>query len=79
MRGFIKRRDSSFPFQHWKAFPSEAIVLVKNAYGDRRIDQAKNLWWGYEIECGELGEGVIIEARRLDRPRASPNVNGDEA
>jgi len=64
------RRDSSMPFQEWRAFPPDAIVLVKNAFGDRRIDIAGNLWWGYEEELGDIGEGVIVAAKRLDRAKA---------
>ena len=77
MSGFLDRRDSGLPFQNWNAFPPEAIVMVKNAYGDCRIDQAKNLWWGYEIECGAIGEGVIVQAKRLDRPRHPTPENGN--
>ena len=64
-----RRCDSSFPFQTWKPFPDDAIVLVKNAYDDSRIDLVKNFWWGYERELGQIGEGVIIKAKRLDRPK----------
>ena len=68
---FIYRSNSSFPFQTWNAFPPEAIVLVYNAYGDGKIDIAKNLWWGYERELGSIGEGVIVKAKRLDKPKAA--------
>lgn len=64
------RRNSSMPFQEWRAFPDDAIVLVKNAFGDTRIDVAGNLWWWYEEEFGSIGEGVIVSARRLDRIKA---------
>lgn len=60
------------PYQEWRPFPPEAIVLVVNAYGDRKINQAKEFWWGYEMECGSIGEGVIVRAARLDRPRTIP-------
>lgn len=64
---FLHRRDSSMPYQTWKPFPPEAIVVVYNAYGDRKVDLAKNLWWGYEMESNQIGEGVIIRVKRLDR------------
>jgi hypothetical protein len=66
---FIYRLDSSLPYQTWNAFPPEAIVLVYNAYGDGTIDQAKNLWWGFEREFGKISEGVIVKAKRLDKPK----------
>jgi hypothetical protein len=62
------RRDSSMPYQEWSPFPPEAIVQIKNCYGDSRIDQASKFWWGYERNNSE---GVITRARRLDRPRGS--------
>lgn len=74
MSDWKRRRDSFMPYQEWNAFPPEAIVLVKNAYGDSRIDQAKNLWWGHEEEFGKVGEGVILLARRLDRPSKAKQV-----
>jgi hypothetical protein len=80
---YLLRRDSSMPYQNWNAFPSEAIVQVKNAYGDNRIAVSKDLWWGYESECGEIDEGVIIAARRLDKPNppaigsASPTIGSN--
>ncbi len=67
MTEFLKRRDAEFPYQTWKPFPDEAIVQVKNAYGESRIAQAKDLWWGYETECTQTGESVIMLARRLDK------------
>lgn len=66
-------RDAAMPYQNWQPFPSEAIVLVKNKFGDRTIAQAKDLWWGYEQDLGCTSEGVIIEARRLDRPKRGGN------
>lgn len=69
MTPIIQRRDSSMPYQTWRAFPPEAVVQIWNAYGDTRIGPASSFWWGYEQECGSIGEGVIIRARRLDRPR----------
>jgi len=65
----LERRNSSFPFQTWNAFPLEAVVLVKNAYGESKVDLAKNLWWGYEQEMGSVSEGVIVKAKRLDRAK----------
>lgn len=66
---FMVRWYAAMPYQEWRPFPDEAIVLVKNSSGERRIDLAKNLWWGYETEMGEVGDGVIMEAARLDRRR----------
>ena len=68
MQGFKYRRNSGLPYQNWNAFPPEAIVLVYNYYGDRKIAIAGDLWWGYEEELGDIGEGVIAKAKRLDRP-----------
>lgn len=61
-------QDAFMPYQDWKAFPDEAIVQVRTFYGDSRIGPAKSFWWGYEEEMGAIGEGVIIKARRLDKP-----------
>ena len=66
---YITRYRSTFPFQTWKPFPPEAIVCVANKYFEKRIGLARKFWWGYERECGEVGEGVIIFARRLDKPK----------
>ena len=63
------RRDSFMPYQDWNAFPGDAIVLVRNAYDDFRIGLAKNFWWGYEEDMGQVAEGVIVMAKRLDRPK----------
>ena len=63
------RKDYWLPFQDWNEFPPNAIVLVRNAYGDRRIGLAKDFWWGYERDFGDIAEGVIIAAKRLDRPK----------
>lgn len=70
MATFLNRwKHASMPYQTWTPFPPEAIVLVKNKYGDRKIAQVKDLWWGWERELGETAEGVIIEAARLDKPK----------
>ena len=70
MSGWLeRRRDAPLPFQTWHAFPPEAIVQIKNFWGDSRIGLAKDFWWGYETELGGIGEGVIVKARRLDRPK----------
>ena len=74
MSEFIRRRNSSLPCQEWRAFPEGAIVQVKNSYGDGRIGLASDFWWGYEMELGRIGEGVITQARRLDRPKAPPRT-----
>jgi hypothetical protein len=52
------------PYQVWEPFPEEAIVQVKNAFGESKIAIAKKLWWGWEPNNHE---GVISQARRLDR------------
>ena len=62
-------RDAPMPFQDWRAFPHDAIVQIKNAFGESRIGPASSFWWGYESELGGVGEGVITKARRLDRPK----------
>lgn len=64
--------DAPMPYQTWNAFPLDAIVQIKNRHGDTSIGRAGEFWWGYETECGETGEGVIVAARRLDRPRTFP-------
>jgi hypothetical protein len=79
---FLNRCEIGMPYQNWNVlsqnnlrkdtFPPEAIVLVKNGYGESRIDLVKNLWWGYEMELGHVADSVITRARRLDRRR---NVN----
>lgn len=70
MTEWLNRRDhASMPFQAWEPFPPDAIVQIKNVYGQSSIGPATAFWWGYEQEMGEIGDGVIIQARRLDRPR----------
>lgn len=61
-------QDAFMPYQEWQPFPSEAIVQVRNSYGDSRIGPASSFWWGFEMELGQIGEGVIMKARRLDKP-----------
>jgi hypothetical protein len=73
------RREATFPYQTWMPFDPSAIVLVKNEYGDRRIAQVKDLWWGYATEMGAASEGVIVEAKRLDRPRKPYRAKQTEA
>jgi hypothetical protein len=67
---WIYRRDAAMPHQTWVAFPPEAIVQIENAVGGSRIGPAEDFWWGYERELGKVGAGVIIRARRLDRPKS---------
>lgn len=66
-----RRQDAPMPFQEWNAFPPDAIVLAKNKYGERRIELAGNLYWGYWEELGEVADGVIMSARRLDYPKTT--------
>lgn len=68
---WINRRDFPYPYQDASPFCPNAIVQVRNAYGDSRIGTSASFWWGYEREGSEIGEGVILLARQLDRPRAS--------
>lgn len=68
MGPWIYRRDSAFPYQWWNAFPPEAVVQVKNCYGESNIGPASSYWWGYERDNAE---GVITKARRLDRPKGT--------
>ena len=65
----LDRRDASMPFQEWLPFPPEAIVQVWNVFGESRIAQSVDLWWGHEFEMGGTAEGVIVRARRLDKPK----------
>lgn len=60
---------ASMPYQNWTPFPPHAIVKVMNRYGESKIGPASSFWWGYEEELGETGEGVIVRARRLDKPK----------
>jgi hypothetical protein len=64
-----RRRHAPMPFQTWMPFPDHAIVQVWNVYGEGKIAQAKDLWWGYEQEMGRTGEGVITRVRRLDKEK----------
>jgi len=67
----LHRNDAAMPFQKWRPFPPDAIVKVWSYFDDvpPTIDLVKNLWWGYETESDEVGDGVIARAARLDRPR----------
>lgn len=67
----LHRRDHCMPYQTWQPFPPEAVVKVWSHFEDvpPTIDLAKNLWWGYEKEFGEISPGVIAKAARLDRPK----------
>jgi hypothetical protein len=69
LQGWVNRRDFPMPYQDSCPFPKQAIVQIKNAYGDIRIGPASSFWWGWEQECHQVGEGVIISARRLDREK----------
>lgn len=66
MTQFLHRQDFPWPYQNVNPYPGSAIVLVLNEIGERRIAMAKDLWWGVERSNPE---GVIVKARRLDRPR----------
>ena len=63
------RSESAMPYQTWKPFPDDAIVKVWSYYEDvpPTIDLVKNLWWGYEIECTDVAEGVIARAMLLSK------------
>ena len=50
-------------------FPAEAIVEIASTHGVTAIGPARKFWWGDEQEVGEIGEGVITRARRLDKPK----------
>lgn len=65
-KGWINRSDFPMPYQNVSPFPKNAIVQVKNTYGESLISVAKDLWWGYETFNEE---GTITIARRLDRPK----------
>lgn len=65
------RKNAPFPFQTWRAFPQDAVVQIKNAYGESRVGPAGSFWWGYETELGDIGAGVIVAARRLDKPKVA--------
>ena len=57
----------------WNVFPDEAIVQVKNIYGDSSIGPSNTFWWGYERDNPE---GTIVKARRLDKPKKG-KLNND--
>lgn len=65
--GWIRRRDSAMPYQRWCPFHPDALVQVKNAYGETRVDATRNMWWGYETELGDVSDGVIMVARQVVR------------
>lgn len=73
--GWKKRfRDARMPYQNWMPFPKDAIVQVRSAFFPDvpdSIGPASSFFWGYEQEFGDIGEGVICSARRLDKPRAT--------
>lgn len=62
-------KNSRYPYQSIIPFPKEAIVLVRNKYGEFTVGPAKKFWWGYESEMNEIGYNVIMSAKRLDRPK----------
>lgn len=63
---WLHRNDSAMPYQTWTAFPKNAVVEVRNCYDPvSRIAKAGDLWWGYETELGQAGEGVIVRARQV--------------
>ena len=66
---WMHRRDAAMPYATWRPFPSDAIVQIRNAFGESNIGPAGDFWWGYATELGEISEGVIIAARRLDKPK----------
>lgn len=70
MNWWLRYRDSSLPYQDHCPFPDDAIVQARSYFWPEVPDTialAKHLWWGYESDFGEVGEGVIAKARRLDR------------
>lgn len=62
------RRDAGMPFQRWMPFLPDDYVEVWNAENERRVGYAKDFWWGYELEQGSIGEGVIVKARKIAVP-----------
>lgn len=74
MGDWLRRRDSALPWQDWRPFPPEAIVQARSQYWPDipdTIAPAKSLDWGYARDFGMVGEGVIMTARRLDKPLAA--------
>jgi hypothetical protein len=64
--------DAAMPYQNWHVFHPMAIVQVRGRY-EARIAQVKDLWWGYEEEgSGNIGEGVILQARCLSHTILAP-------
>lgn len=73
MSEFLQRLNAFMPYQDWRPFPDDAIVQVKNNCGHSTIGLSKDFWWGFEYDFDGVAEGVIMEARRLDRKREHPN------
>ena len=71
---WLYRRDFPMPYQESCPFPPCAIVQIKNVYGESRIGPASAFWWGYKVDLGQIGEGVIFKARRLDRRKDEPRL-----
>lgn len=61
--------DAPMPYQEWREFAPDQFVEIANAYGDVRRGYAREYWWGYEEECGQISEGVIVRARPIERCR----------
>lgn len=70
-RWLQRKRDASMPYQNWHPFASSDWVEIQNAYGDTTKGFAGDFWWGYEEDCGDIGEGVVIKTRRIARMKES--------
>jgi len=62
------------PYQQWKPFPDDAMVEVKNIYGDSRTGVVSSFWWGYE---DNNLEGTIYHCRLTEsseQPKKEPEI-----
>jgi len=70
-----RHRDASLPYQEWNhPFKPDDIVTVSGRSGER-TDRAKDLWWGYEREFGDVADAVILSARLATEEEKAELVN----
>lgn len=77
VREWLSRWDAPMPFQTWRPFPEDAIVCVEGPDGERNTGPVTKFWWGYEQDMGRISDGVIVRARRLDRPLEDRTEQGE--
>lgn len=79
MSKWIFRKEFPYYYQDRCPFKPNDIVQVCSFYEDvhSNIGPAQSFWWGYEEECGQVGEGVIYKARVLSKPKGGPLGHSD--